>query len=161
MSSYCFPNKDSSLSCTSFGVLSPSRWKRNSLEMWMHMKPNASSNLFICLDFSRGCWVLTFFPWWPCTYPFSQYYLHVIPPIKIVEWFEDSGCQSYWILHLIASRTTNSLKYLWMYLQKHCKTLQFAIKPSQTLSTSTVHFLWVHHTWLDFSGHNPEGSRQE
>ena len=24
-----------------------------------------------------------------------------------------------------------------------------------------VHFLWVHHTWLDFSGHNPEGVRKE
>ena len=32
---------------------------------------------------------------------------------------------------------TNSSINIWMYLHKHCKTLQFVIKPYQTLSTST------------------------
>ena len=60
--SSCFPNKDSSLSHTYFGVLNPSRWKSNSLEMWMHMKPNASSRLFKYFYFPRCCWGLTSLP---------------------------------------------------------------------------------------------------
>ena len=56
LSSSCFPNKDSSLSHTSFGVLNPSGWNNNSLDMWMHMKPKASSNLFKNLDFSTYYW---------------------------------------------------------------------------------------------------------
>ena len=51
----CFPNKNLILSHTYFGVLNPSRWNRNSLEMWMHMKQKASSSLFRYLDFLRYC----------------------------------------------------------------------------------------------------------
>ena len=62
LSSSFLPNKDSSLSHTSFGVLSTSRWNENSFEMWMHMKPKASSSLFRYFDFSIYCWGSTSLP---------------------------------------------------------------------------------------------------
>ena len=62
LSSSFLQNKDLSFSHTSFGVFSPSRWNSNSLEMWMHMKPNDSSNLFRYFDFSRGYWGSTSLP---------------------------------------------------------------------------------------------------
>ena len=54
LNSSCFPHSYSSFLHTSFGIFNPSRWKSNSLEIWMHMKPNATSILFRYFDFSRG-----------------------------------------------------------------------------------------------------------
>ena len=48
-----------------------------------------------------------------------------------------------------------------MYMQKNCKTLQFAIKQFKHSPLRHVCFLQVHHTWLDFSRQNLEGVRQE
>ena len=55
-------NSDSSCIYTSLGVFNPSRWKIKSLEIWIHMKPNASSNLFKYFNFSKACWGLSSFP---------------------------------------------------------------------------------------------------
>ena len=59
-SSYFFPNKDSSISQSSFRVFSPSRWNKISQEIWVHMKLKASSsrlkknllNMLLGLSFS-------------------------------------------------------------------------------------------------------------
>ena len=64
---------------------------------------------------------------------FAQHNLHINPPIKIVEGYEDPGFQVYWIIHLAASGQHNSSKFF----NLPAKTLQFKIKPIQTLSTST------------------------
>ena len=70
LSSSCFPNKDLSFSHTYFGVLNLSWLKINSLEMWMHMKPNYSSSLFKCIEFSRECWGLSLLPMMTLYIPF-------------------------------------------------------------------------------------------
>ena len=66
----------------------------------------------------------------------TQGNLHIIPPIKIFEGFEDYGCQCCWIIHLIASRTTNSSK---KYLNAPAKTLQNTSIHNQT-NSNTPHF---------------------
>ena len=60
------PKKDSSFSHTSFVGFSPSRWNSNSLEMWMHIKPNASSACSDTSNFQEVVKVQPICPWWPC-----------------------------------------------------------------------------------------------
>ena len=67
LNSSCFVKSDLSFFHTYLGAFNPSRWKSKSLDIWMHIKINYSSNLFRYLKFSRGCWDLTSFPLWPYT----------------------------------------------------------------------------------------------
>ena len=127
--------------------------------MWVHMKPNPSFNLFRYFNFLRCCWGLTSLPMVTLYRPFFPNII-CISSLQSIKLKSGSilGVKAVELSILQLQETTN-----------YSENLQLTYKNSsirnQTNSNTPplwhVHFLWVHHTWLDFSRHNPEGVRQE
>ena len=100
----------------------------------MHMKPNDSSILFKCFDFSRGYWGLNSLPMETLYKPL----LHKTICISSLQSRQLKGVRILGVKFVELSilqfqGTTNYSKIF----DLPTKTLQFEIKPIQTLSTST------------------------
>ena len=68
-----------------------------------------------------------------------------------------------WVSKLLNSPSDNFKKQLILHkiFNLPAKTLQFESNQLKHSPLRHVHFLWVHHTWLDFSRQNPNEARQE
>ena len=126
--------------------------------MWVHRKPNASSNRFKNLFFLVGWWGSVSLPIVILNRPILHKETYIFPPINIVEGCKDPRYKR-WGIHQYFFWTVNSSTSYVGTCMYHCKKKKFTIMSESILPHRQVHFLRVCHTWIYFSKHNSEGAR--